>query len=66
MRNSLQNCKSINLYIIIKVRSTEDKRIRYVSKYRADKREEMMTGLYRIANVRQGDKPKTGGVKKEE
>ena len=38
---------------VVKVRSTEDKRIRYVSKYRKDMRDEM-TGLYRVANERQG------------
>merc|ERR1712224_454501 len=38
---------------VVKVRSTEDKRIRYVSKVRKDMRDEM-TGLYRIANERQG------------
>ena len=36
---------------IVKVRSTEDKRIRYVSKYRPSKRAEM-TKLYRVANQR--------------
>jgi len=36
---------------IVKVRSTEDKRIRYVSKYRPNKRAEM-TKLYRVANQR--------------
>jgi len=39
---------------VVRVRSGEDRRVRYVSKYRSDKREEMTTGLYRIANVRQG------------
>ena len=38
---------------VVRVRSGEDRRVRYVSKYRSDKRDEM-TGLYRIANVRQG------------
>jgi len=36
---------------IVKVRSTENKRIRYVSKYRPNKRSEM-TKLYRVANQR--------------
>jgi small subunit ribosomal protein S26e len=40
---------------IVRVRSVEDKRIRYVSKYRRDQRDEL-TKLYRIANVRQGPK----------
>lgn len=39
---------------IVRVRSTEDKKIRYISKYRADKRDEL-TKLYRIANQKQGD-----------
>ncbi len=34
---------------IVKVRQTEDKRIRYTSKYRPDQRSEM-TKLYRISN----------------
>lgn len=34
---------------IVRVRSTEDKRVRYVSKYRADQKSEM-TKLYRVAN----------------
>jgi small subunit ribosomal protein S26e len=34
---------------VVKVRSTEDKRIRYVSKYRTDQKNEM-TKFYRIAN----------------
>jgi small subunit ribosomal protein S26e len=36
---------------IVKVRKTEDKRIRYVSKYRADQKHEL-TKLYRVANQR--------------
>jgi small subunit ribosomal protein S26e len=36
---------------IVKVRSTENKKIRYVSKYRPSKRAEM-TKLYRVANQR--------------
>ena len=38
---------------IVRVRSTEDKKIRYVSKYRSDQKAEL-TKLYRVANVRQG------------
>lgn len=34
---------------IVKVRSTEEKRVRYVSKYRTDQKNEM-TKFYRIAN----------------
>jgi small subunit ribosomal protein S26e len=40
---------------VVRVRSVEDKRIRYVSKYRRDQKDEL-TKLYRIANVRQGPK----------
>ncbi len=39
---------------IVRVRSTENKKVRYVSKYRVDQKEEL-TKLYRIANVRQGE-----------
>ena len=38
---------------IVKARSTENKRVRYVSRIKKNLREEM-TGLYRIANERQG------------
>jgi small subunit ribosomal protein S26e len=34
---------------IVRVRSGEDRRIRYISKYRGDKKEEL-TKLYRVAN----------------
>lgn len=37
---------------IVRVRQTQDKKIRYVSKYRADQRGEL-TKLYRVANQRQ-------------
>lgn len=40
---------------IVRARSTEEKRVRYVSKYRSDKREDM-SKLYKIANQKQGDK----------
>lgn len=36
---------------VVKVRKTEDKRIRYVSKYRPDQKHEL-TKLYRVANQR--------------
>ena len=36
---------------VVKVRKTEDKRIRYVTKYRPDQKAEM-TKLYRVANQR--------------
>ena len=39
---------------IVRVRSTEDKKIRYVSKFRTDRKDEM-SKLYRIANQKQGD-----------
>ena len=48
----LEYCVSCAIHArIVKVRSTEDKRIRYVSKYRPNKRAEM-TKLYRVANQR--------------
>jgi small subunit ribosomal protein S26e len=40
---------------IVRARSTEEKKVRYVSKYRSDKKEELGK-LYRIANQKQGDK----------
>ena len=39
---------------IVKVRKTEEKRIRYVSKYRPDKKHEL-TKLYRVANQKISD-----------
>jgi small subunit ribosomal protein S26e len=40
---------------IVRVRSTEDKKIRYVSKFRTDMKEDLGK-YYRIANQKQGDK----------
>ena len=40
---------------IVRVRSGEDRRVRYVSKYRNDKKDEL-NKLYRVANQRGGDK----------
>ena len=37
---------------IVRVRSGEDRRIRYVSKYRPDQKEERKKGLYLMANLR--------------
>jgi ribosomal protein S26 len=50
---------------IVRVRSTEDKKIRYISKYRSDKRDEL-TKLYRIANQKQGDNKNFTKVKTDE
>ena len=40
---------------IVRARAAEEKRVRYVSKYRSDKKEEL-GALYRIANQKQGEK----------
>jgi small subunit ribosomal protein S26e len=40
---------------IVRARQTEMKRVRFVSKYRLDKKDEL-TKLYRIANAKQGQK----------
>jgi small subunit ribosomal protein S26e len=53
---------------IVRVRSGEDRRVRYVSKYRNDRKDEL-NKLYRIANQRGGDKTtftKTAVVDEEE
>ena len=42
---------------IVRVRSGDDRRVRYVSKYRSDQKDEM-TKFYRIANQKQGEKGK--------
>jgi small subunit ribosomal protein S26e len=39
---------------IVRARSTDEKKVRYVSKYRSDKRDELGK-LYRIANQKQGE-----------
>ena len=53
-----QYCVSCGIHArIVRVRSTVDRRIRYVSRYRKDQMSEMAKGLYRVANQRKGDKP---------
>ena len=53
-----QYCVSCGIHVrIVRVRSTVDRRIRYVSRYRKDQISEMSKGLYRVANQRKGDKP---------
>jgi len=41
---------------IVRVRSGEDRRVRYVSRYRADKKDEL-TKLYRVANQKYENNP---------
>ena len=51
---------------IVRVRSGEDRRIRYISKYRYDHKNDLKKGLYRVANQRGGDsKVKTNSNKEE-
>jgi small subunit ribosomal protein S26e len=50
---------------IVRARSGEDRRVRYVSKFRYDKREEL-TKLYRIANSKHGKDDKRHVKKVEE
>lgn len=51
---------------IVRVRSGEGRRIRYISKYRYDQKNDLKNGLYRIANQRGGDnKAKTSSNKNE-
>ena len=53
---------------IVRVRSGEDRRVRYVSKYRNDRKDEL-NKLYKVANQRGGDKTsfaKTAVVDEEE
>ena len=53
-----QYCVSCGIHArIVRVRSTVNRRIRYVSRYRKDQISEMSKGLYRVANQRKGDKP---------
>ena len=48
-----QYCVSCGIHArIVRVRSTVDRRIRYVSRYRKDQISEMSKGLYRVANQR--------------
>ena len=53
-----QYCVSCGIHArIVRVRSTVNRRIRYVSRYRKDQIGEMAKGLYRVANQRGGEKP---------
>jgi small subunit ribosomal protein S26e len=53
-----QYCVSCGIHArIVRVRSTVNRRIRYVSRYRKDQTGEMAKGLYRVANQRGGEKP---------
>ena len=52
-----QYCVSCGIHArIVRVRSTVNRRIRYVSRYRKDQIGEMAQGLYRVANQRWGEK----------
>ena len=51
---------------IVRVRSGEDRRIRYISKYRPDQKTDLKKGLYRIANQRGGFTQKRTDIKNEE
>ena len=51
---------------IVRVRSGEDRRIRYISKYRPDQKTDLKKGLYRIANQRGGFTQKRTDKKNEE
>lgn len=37
---------------IVRVRSGDDRKVRYISKYRADQRKDLTKGYYRVANQR--------------
>ena len=51
---------------VVRVRSGEDRRIRYISKYRPDQKTDLKKGLYRIANQRGGFTQKRTDKKNEE
>ena len=52
-----QYCVSCGIHArIVRVRSTVNRRIRYVSRYRKDQKAEMSKGLYRVANQKYPEK----------
>ena len=52
-----QYCVSCGIHArIVRVRSTVNRRIRYVSRYRKDQKGEMSKGLYRVANQKYPEK----------
>lgn len=55
-----QYCVACGIHArIVRVRSGENRRIRYISKYRNDQKAEHMKGLYIVANQRFDPKKKT-------
>ena len=55
-----QYCVACGIHVrIVRVRSSENRRIRYISKYRSEQKNELSKGLYLIANQRFDPKKKS-------